>query len=87
MTELNKLNLKTPDLCSENFNKFEQLFPNCVTETQDDSGNVVKTINFDLLKQIVGIENAGGGGRSIINSLGLAKKHQFKRQILLLLNL
>ena len=61
MTELNKLNLKTPDLCSENFNKFEQLFPNCVTETQDDSGNVVKTINFDLLKQIVGIENAGGG--------------------------
>ena len=61
MTVLNKLNMKTADLCSENFNKFEQLFPNCVTETHDDSGNFVKTINFDLLKQIVGIENAGGG--------------------------
>lgn len=74
MTELNKLNLKTPDLCSENFNKFEQLFPNCVTETQDDSGNVVKTINFDLLKQIVGIENAGGGEENFMNLPGLGRK-------------
>ena len=74
MTELNKLNLKTPDLCSENFNKFEQLFPNCVTETQDDSGNVVKTINFDLLKQIVGIENAGGGQESFMNFHGLERE-------------
>ena len=61
MTELNKLNMETRDLCSDNFNKFEQLFPNCVTENKDDLGNIVKTINFDLLKQIVGIENAGGG--------------------------
>ena len=60
MTELNKLNMETRDLCSDNFNKFEQLFPNCVTENKDDLGNIVKTINFDLLKQIVGIENAGG---------------------------
>lgn len=74
MTELNKLNLKTPDLCSENFNKFEQLFPNCVTETQDDSGNVVKTINFDLLKQIVGIENAGGEKESFMNFHGLERE-------------
>ncbi len=72
MTLLNKLNMKTADLCSENFNKFEQLFPNCVTETQDDSGNVVKTINFDLLKQIVGIENAGGE-ESFMNFHGLER--------------
>lgn len=63
MTELNKLNMETRDLCSDNFNKFEQLFPNCVTENKDDLGNIVKTINFDLLKQIVGIENAGGVGK------------------------
>ena len=73
MTELNKLNLKTPDLCSENFNKFEQLFPNCVTETQDDSGNVVKTINFDLLKQIACIENAGVE-ESFMNFHGLERE-------------
>lgn len=70
MTVLNKLNMKTADLCSENFNKFEQLFPNCVTETHDDSGNFVKTINFDLLKQIVGIENAGGGEESFMSLHG-----------------
>lgn len=63
MTELNKLNMETRDLCADNFNKFEQLFPNCVTENKDNLGNIVKTINFDLLKQIVGIENAGGEKR------------------------
>ena len=60
MTKLNKLHMKTQELCIENFNKLKQLFPNCVTENRDESGKIVKTINFNLLKQIVGIENAGG---------------------------
>ena len=41
-----KLDLQTPDLVSENIQKIEALFPNCVTET--DNG---KAIDFDLLKQ------------------------------------
>lgn len=74
MTELNKLHMKTQDLCVENFNKLKQLFPNCVTENRDESGKIVKTINFNLLKQIVGIENAGGGEENFMNLPGLGRK-------------
>jgi len=69
--------MKTQELCVENFNKLKQLFPNCVTENRDESGKIVKTINFNLLKQIVGIENAGGGEENFMNLLGLEKKHLF----------
>lgn len=41
-----KLDLKSPDLVNENFEKLAELFPNCVTEGPDG-----KAIDFDLLKQ------------------------------------
>ena len=41
-----KLDLKSPDLVNENFEKLAALFPNCVTEGADG-----KAIDFDLLKQ------------------------------------
>ena len=44
--ELEKLDLKSPDLVNENFEKLAALFPNCVTE-----GPEGKAIDFDLLKQ------------------------------------
>jgi len=41
-----KLDLSSPDLVNENFEKLAALFPNCVTESADG-----KAIDFDLLKQ------------------------------------
>lgn len=41
-----KLDLQSPDLVNENFEKLAALFPNCVTESADG-----KAIDFDLLKQ------------------------------------
>jgi adenine-specific DNA-methyltransferase len=41
-----KLNMQSPDLVQQNFDKLAALFPNCVTESA--SG---KAIDFDLLKQ------------------------------------
>jgi adenine-specific DNA-methyltransferase len=41
-----KLDLQSPDLVNENFERLAALFPNCVTESVDD-----KAIDFDLLKQ------------------------------------
>lgn len=41
-----KLDLTSPNLVNENFEKLAQLFPNCVTESADG-----KAIDFDLLKQ------------------------------------
>jgi len=43
---IDKLDLQTPDLVNENFEKLAALFPNCVTESADG-----KAIDFDLLKQ------------------------------------
>ncbi len=44
--ENDKLDLASPDLVNENFQKLAALFPNCVTESSDG-----KAIDFDLLKQ------------------------------------
>lgn len=41
-----KLDLSSPDIVNENFEKLSALFPNCVTETTHG-----KAIDFDLLKQ------------------------------------
>ena len=43
---IDKLDLQSPDLVNENFEKLAALFPNCVTEGADG-----KAIDFDLLKQ------------------------------------
>lgn len=43
---IDKLDLQSPDLVNENFDKLAALFPNCVTE-----GAEGKAIDFDLLKQ------------------------------------
>jgi adenine-specific DNA-methyltransferase len=46
MSTIEKLDLKSPDLVNENFEKLAALFPNCVTESAEG-----KSIDFDLLKQ------------------------------------
>lgn len=43
---IEKLDLQSPDLVNENFEKLAALFPNCVTETAEG-----KAIDFDVLKQ------------------------------------
>src|SRR5687767_1108471 len=43
---IDKLDLQSPDLVTANIEKLAELFPNCITES--DNG---KSIDFDLLKQ------------------------------------
>ena len=50
---MEKLTRKTPDLTAENIGKIAELFPSCITETQDESGRLVKAINFEALRQIL----------------------------------
>ena len=42
---------QTLGLTDQNVDKIAALFPNCVTETQDETGALKKSINFDALKQ------------------------------------
>ncbi|MCH3949360.1 MAG: hypothetical protein LKE33_00225 [Acidaminococcus sp.] len=48
---MEKLKMHTPDLAKENFKKLAELFPDAVTETIDDNGNVVRAINKAVLMQ------------------------------------
>lgn len=48
---MEKLKMHTPDLTSQNVEKIAALFPNCVTETQDEQGKLTRSIDFDQLRQ------------------------------------
>ena len=48
---MQKLLNQSKDISQENIKKVEELFPNCVTETYDQDGNLVRSIDFDILRQ------------------------------------
>ncbi|MGP9672124.1 site-specific DNA-methyltransferase [Pseudoalteromonas sp. AOP31-A2-14] len=48
---MDKLKMHSPDLSQSNIEKIKELFPNCVTEATDNSGNLKLTVDFDQLKQ------------------------------------
>ena len=50
---MEKMRMESIDMVSENIKKIENLFPNCVTETKDENGNLKKAINFELLHQML----------------------------------
>lgn len=43
--------MHTPDIAEENYNKLAAPFPDAVTETVDEDGNVVRAIDKDILTQ------------------------------------
>lgn len=51
--DIEKMDMETPNITSENIEKIGGLFPNCITERRDEEGNLKKAINFDLLKQVL----------------------------------
>lgn len=40
-------------MTAQNIDKIATLFPNCITETRDETGKLKKAINFDLLRQML----------------------------------
>lgn len=58
---MDKLKMRTPDLAGENFKKLSTMFPNAITETINENGEVVRAIDVDILQQeISGTIIAGG---------------------------
>jgi len=45
--------MESEDIQQDNVAKIAALFPNCVTEAQDENGHLKKAINFELLKQML----------------------------------
>ena len=50
---MDKMRMESVDLTAQNIEKIGALFPNCITETVDENGKAKKTINFELLKQML----------------------------------
>ena len=48
---MDKFKMQTANLADEKFNKLLELFPNIATETIDSDGNLVRTIDKDILTQ------------------------------------
>lgn len=48
---MDKLKLHTPDLAESNFRKLAAMFPNAVTETLNEAGEIVRAIDADVLRQ------------------------------------
>ena len=48
---MEKLKMHTPDIIEENYQKLAALFPNAVTETVNEDGEVVRAIDADVLRQ------------------------------------
>ncbi|MBK7706572.1 MAG: site-specific DNA-methyltransferase [Acidobacteria bacterium] len=48
---MERLKMHTPDFTDDNVARIAAFFPNCVTETADENGNLKRAIDFDLLKQ------------------------------------
>lgn len=60
---MDKMKFETPDLTSENIAKIAALFPNCVTEASDGHGGSKRSINFELLKQMLSPDVVDGDER------------------------
>lgn len=53
--------MHTPDIAEENFKKLSAMFPNAITESINENGEIVRTIDADILQQeISGTVIAGG---------------------------
>jgi len=57
---MEKLDMQTKDLANEKYEKLKELFPNAVTETIDDEGNLIRAVDKDILMQEISTEVVEG---------------------------
>lgn len=57
---MDKLKMHTPNKADENYKKLAELFPNAVTETIDENGEVVRAIDKDVLMQEINTKVVDG---------------------------
>ena len=57
---MTKMKMHTPDLVHENLEWVAARFPGCITESRNDKGEVVRAVDFDLLRQELSTEIVEG---------------------------
>ena len=53
---MEKLKMESIDMTQKNVEKIGALFPNCITETKNENGELKKAVNFEMLKQMLSPE-------------------------------
>ena len=48
---MEKMKLETANVAANNVERIGELFPNCITESKDENGQLKRAINFDMLRQ------------------------------------
>lgn len=57
---MDKMKMQTPNKANENFEKLAAMFPNAVTESIDENGEVVRAIDKDVLMQEISCKVVDG---------------------------
>ena len=57
---MTKLKMQTPNIANENYEKLAALFPDAITETIDENGEVVRAIDKDVLMQEISCKVVDG---------------------------
>ena len=73
---MDKLRMQTANKADENYKKLADMFPNAVTETIDENGEVVRAIDKDVLMQEFPVKLLKGM-RNDTNLLGLTRRRLF----------
>ncbi len=60
---MEKMKMESPNLTEQNIEKIAVLFPNCITETADDTGKLKKAVNFEMLRAMLSEETIKGDER------------------------
>ena len=50
---MDKMRMESVDMTEQNIERIGAMFPNCITETMDKNGKAKRSINFELLKQML----------------------------------
>ena len=53
---MDRLKFQTSNMADKNFHKLVELFPNIVTETIDENGEIVRAIDKDMLMQEISVK-------------------------------
>ncbi len=73
---MDKLKMQTVNKADENFKKLAAMFPDAVTETIDENGEVVRAIDKDVLMQEISCRSLMEM-RNDISLLGLTRRSPF----------
>ena len=50
---MEKMKLETANVAANNVERIGELFPNCITESKDENGQLKRVINFEMLRQML----------------------------------